>query len=298
MARPTSAAASAGASLTPSPTIATRCRRARPARKPAPCGPCRRAAPRRAPRRCPADFARQRLGRTAVVAADQHHAHTLARAGAATAARHPAWHRRRRPAGPGHADPGCLAAWPRPARPRCGPARPSRLGLRCASVATPSSSAPALLPRRSADGRSTVPSMPRPGHGPHIRARTAPPAPLRRQHGPRQRVFAAGLQRAGQRQQRSRRRRQPAGGKADHRGWPSVSVPVLSKATTCTCAHQSPAPAASRTRMPRRAARPVPTISVAGVARPSAQGQAMTSTDTAWISGLAQSPAAGPSPAA
>ncbi len=48
--------------------------------------------------------------------------------------------------------------------------------------------------------------------------------------------------------------------------------------------------------MPRRAARPVPTISVAGVARPSAQGQAITSTATAWIVAAAQSPCSRPQP--
>ena len=47
---------------------------------------------------------------------------------------------------------------------------------------------------------------------------------------------------------------------------------------------------ASRTRMPWRAAMPVPTISVAGVARPRAQGQAMTSTDTAFKMAATASP--------
>ena len=73
------------------------------------------------------------------------------------------------------------------------------------------------------------------------------------------------------------------------RGLPSVSVPVLSKATSLTARICSIA-CASRTRMPRRAASPVPTMKVAGVARPSAQGQAMTSTDTACSVAAAQSP--------
>ena len=64
------------------------------------------------------------------------------------------------------------------------------------------------------------------------------------------------------------------------RGWPSVSVPVLSKATVSTrCAISSAS--ASLMRMPCRAATPVPAMMAAGVARPSAQGQAITSTATA-----------------
>ena len=64
------------------------------------------------------------------------------------------------------------------------------------------------------------------------------------------------------------------------RGWPSVSVPVLSKATVSTrCAISSAC--ASLIRMPCCAATPVPAMMAAGVARPSAQGQAITSTATA-----------------
>ena len=47
---------------------------------------------------------------------------------------------------------------------------------------------------------------------------------------------------------------------------------------------------ASLTRMPRRAPRPIPTMMAVGVASPSAQGQAMTSTDTAHTSARAVSP--------
>ena len=63
-------------------------------------------------------------------------------------------------------------------------------------------------------------------------------------------------------------------------GRPSVSVPVLSKATTRTSRSASSA-STSWIRMPWRAATPVPTMIAVGVARPSAHGQAMTSTATA-----------------
>ena len=45
---------------------------------------------------------------------------------------------------------------------------------------------------------------------------------------------------------------------------------------------------ALRTRTPMVAPRPVPTMMLIGVARPSAQGQAMISTDTAVISACCQ----------
>ena len=76
-----------------------------------------------------------------------------------------------------------------------------------------------------------------------------------------------------------------AGTSAVNTGAPSVSVPVLSKATVSTrCARSSAE--ASLTRMPWRAATPVPAITATGVASPSAQGQANTSTETAWISAV------------
>ena len=63
-------------------------------------------------------------------------------------------------------------------------------------------------------------------------------------------------------------------------GFPSVTVPVLSSTTTST------RPAAwralpSRTSTPASAALPTATMIEIGVASPSAQGQAITSTDTA-----------------
>ena len=71
-----------------------------------------------------------------------------------------------------------------------------------------------------------------------------------------------------------------AGTSASSFGWPSVSVPVLSKATVSTLCATSSA-SASLMRMPNFAATPVPAMMAVGVASPSAHGQAMTSTATA-----------------
>ena len=73
-----------------------------------------------------------------------------------------------------------------------------------------------------------------------------------------------------------------AGSRRSRRGWPTVSVPVLSKATVRTLCAVSSA-TASFTKMPWRAATPVPAMMAVGVASPSAHGQAMTSTATARI---------------
>ena len=72
-------------------------------------------------------------------------------------------------------------------------------------------------------------------------------------------------------------------------GLPSVSVPVLSKATTRVRWAISSA-SASLMRMPWRAATPVPTMTAVGVASPSAHGQAMTRTATALRIATSQSP--------
>ena len=61
---------------------------------------------------------------------------------------------------------------------------------------------------------------------------------------------------------------------------PVVSVPVLSKTTTCVLARASRAEASRKSTL-LRAASPVPAIKAVGVARPKAQGQAITKTDTA-----------------
>ena len=76
-----------------------------------------------------------------------------------------------------------------------------------------------------------------------------------------------------------------AGENASSRGRPRVRVPVLSKATVRTRWAISSA-SASLIRMPNFAATPVPAMIAVGVARPSAQGQAITSTATARITAV------------
>ncbi len=63
-------------------------------------------------------------------------------------------------------------------------------------------------------------------------------------------------------------------------GFPSVRVPVLSTISTSTLVNVSRA-SAFLMRTPLLAPRPIPTIIDMGVAKPTAQGQAMISTDTA-----------------
>ena len=70
-------------------------------------------------------------------------------------------------------------------------------------------------------------------------------------------------------------------------GLPSVSVPVLSTTRVSTFSMRSRA-SAFLIRMPACAARPTPTMIDIGVARPSAQGQAMISTVTAATSAKAK----------
>ena len=70
---------------------------------------------------------------------------------------------------------------------------------------------------------------------------------------------------------------------ATTRGLPSVSVPVLSTTSVSTFSKRSSA-SAFLISTPARAPRPTPTMIDIGVARPSAQGQAMISTDTAATS--------------
>ena len=72
-------------------------------------------------------------------------------------------------------------------------------------------------------------------------------------------------------------------------GRPSVSVPVLSTISVCRRPACSSA-AALRIRMPACAPRPVPTMIAVGVASPSAQGHAITSTATACTSACVASP--------
>jgi len=78
-------------------------------------------------------------------------------------------------------------------------------------------------------------------------------------------------------------------------GRPSVRVPVLSKATVVTACASSSA-CASLIRMPCCAATPVPAMMAVGVARPSAQGQAITSTATALMTATSHAPVASTQP--
>ena len=99
----------------------------------------------------------------------------------------------------------------------------------------------------------------------------------------RERVFAVLFDRSGGGEQivlgAARRQDRPS----SSRGFPSVSVPVLSTTTVVTFPISSIA-SALRMSIPACAPRPTPTMIDIGVARPSAHGQAMMSTATALTS--------------
>ena len=80
-------------------------------------------------------------------------------------------------------------------------------------------------------------------------------------------------------------------------GRPSVSVPVLSNMTTSILRPRSSA-SPFLMRMPRRAPTPVPTMIAVGVANPSEQGHAISSTATAGTKLCATSPVARYQPSA
>ena len=100
--------------------------------------------------------------------------------------------------------------------------------------------------------------------------------------GARQRMFAAVLERSGAAQHLCL---VESGGchYRNHPGRPSVSVPVLSTTSVSTFSMCSSA-SALRMSTPAPAPLPTPTMIDMGVARPSAHGQAMISTDTALTS--------------
>jgi hypothetical protein len=288
IAMPTSAAASAGASLMPSPTIATTAGVAQPqlddgglvagqhlgahlgrcpVRGPRPrrCRGCRRSA---SPCGCPARAGgapppRRRLDR-------------VAEGQQAQQARRLARHR--------------LA----PARTRCGPAASSR----CASAAAAAFfhaqfAHPARAAQRSV-WPSTTPATPRPGTGHR--------APRARQ--PLVRTWSITARPAGARCRPAARRPgaapRPASPSAAGTAPPArlalgERAGLVEGHHVTACATSSAS--ASLIRMPWRAATPVPAMMAVGVARPSAQGQAMTSTATALISACSQSPVPAPSPA-
>ena len=78
-----------------------------------------------------------------------------------------------------------------------------------------------------------------------------------------------------------------SGTSAARLGFPSVSVPVLSSASMSTCRSRSIA-SASRNNTPAFAPRPIATRIDMGVARPSAHGHAMMSTETAATTACAR----------
>ena len=92
-------------------------------------------------------------------------------------------------------------------------------------------------------------------------------------------MFARALQARGQ-PQHVVRPEAGGGDNCDDRGLPSVKVPVLSTTSVSTLSKRSSA-SAFLISTPARAPRPTPTMIDIGVASPSAQGQAMISTDTA-----------------
>ena len=100
-----------------------------------------------------------------------------------------------------------------------------------------------------------------------------------------QRVFAPRLHRRRQPEQFRLLQSRP-GRTRTTRGRPSVSVPVLSRTMVSTFSNAS-RDSAFFTRTPSRAPRPTPTMMDIGVAKPSAQGQAMMRTATAPASARA-----------
>ena len=159
------------------------------------------------------------------------------------------------------------------------------------------------LRRQSARRRPPPPTgrSPRPGERPRSRRRRGGPGPCRRRRGPSSTSIAstAGgtmpFSRAASTIARASGCAEPCSSAAAapsssgsdtpatwtrsvSRGRPSVIVPVLSSRTSVTRRACSIAPAL-RKRIPARAPRPVPTRIAVGVARPSAQGQAMMRTD-------------------
>ena len=113
------------------------------------------------------------------------------------------------------------------------------------------------------------------------------PAPLRRDDRRGQRVLARRSRLAARRRSSLVGRTPGCGPRSTSRGLPSVSVPVLSTTSVSTFSSTSSA-SAFRISTPACAPRPVPTMIDIGVARPSAHGQAMISTATAFTSACAQ----------
>ena len=272
MAMPTSAAASAGASLMPSPAIATRrpsaCSRATSSALS--CGrtsPCTSSMPS-----CRATASR---GRPAVA-----RGHHDAQPGACSASIASAARVLDRI---GHGDQadaraveprGTSRVAPSSAQPlgRVGQRHRRRHPTSCMSAALPSAS----------DATVDAPAHAEAGHRLEVRRRRQRAgrvaAPRRRSHR------RAGARCPGRGWRRAAALRRPARRRCPitsrNAGRPCVSVPVLSTISVSIVRSRSIA-SASRNRTPACAARPVATMIDIGVARPSAQGQAMISTATA-----------------
>ena len=225
MAMPTSAAASAGASLMPSPTMATTL----PSRAGATTSALSPGST--SARTCvDAELPRRPRRPLPAVVAGEHHgldAQRVQRATASRARRLDAC--RRRPAGPAARRRRDFA----PATRRSGPRARSSPRVAASARGRRRARASARRCRGSAPGPSTVPAR---------RARQAPRAVGRRgadtararpgaRTALRQRMLAARLQRRGQAQQLARRSLRAPARTATSAGLPSVSVPVLSKAT-------------------------------------------------------------------
>ena len=274
MATPTSASASAGASFTPSPAIAT-------------TRPCAFSAPDDLVLVLGQDLgldivdaqpAGHRLGGGPVVAGQHDDADAVGpqRLQRLRRARLDRIGDRDDPAGPA-VDRQRTAPWrPRAGvRPRAPPGRRGRRPGPRISLALPRDTMrpPTLpttpLPVTEAKSRDV---LHRPG-----------PAPWRRRRWPRPagaRSTAPGWPPA---TGRSPRRSPAPGPRRPPRGLPSVSVPVLSTTSVSTFSNRSSA-SAFLISTPAVAPLPTPTMIDMGVARPSAQGQAMIRTDTAAIS--------------
>ena len=249
MAMPISAAASAGASLTPSPTIATTVPPARAGRDTA--SPCRPAAPRRCTRVDAELRAPTAPAARAVVAGQHHRRDARALAAPRSPPRRPARaHRRRR----------CSAEQPLAGTvattSQCAPCafQRSAARLRARSMSIPCSRqqpraaeqqlrAPSTVRRDAAAGQGAE-RVDAPASRPPASRRPARRAPAdARCPAARRRPGASSASAAS-----PRRHRSPVTA-----GWPSVSVPVLSNTTSVTpCARSSAS--ASRIRMPARAA--------------------------------------------
>ncbi len=275
MATPRSARASAGASLMPSPTIATV--RPRPWSRSTIAGLAPRAGPRRRrrapgcrPGRATASAVARASPVTSQISMPAAVSSRIAAADSALTGSAIAEHPDDAAVG-GHDD-----RRPRARRRRVdGVLRPAR----CRPPAMRSSPAARRRPPRGPASVATVPRTP-----PPTTASKSPTRPKPSSRSLAQATIAAPSgcslarsTRAGEVDDgRARRTRAPATTSVTV-GRPSVSVPVLSKTTVSTrCAISSASP--PRMRMPTSAPRPVPTMTAVGVASPIAHGQAMTTT--------------------